>query len=289
MNDKIYIGDYGWWPGFITETSRMHQYIFSNFDYCYSEKPHYILCSVFGDNYKQFPGIRILQSNENQCPDFNIIDYAIGMEYLQFGDRYCRVPNWIMNLTYEAAINDMMTKHLRAESIMKEKKGFCSFVYSNDNAQYRKNLFHKISIYKNVDAGGKVYNNIGERVESKIDFERWHRFSMACENSMHIGYSTEKIVQSFAAGTVPIYWGDPEVGKIFNEKAFINVMRYENLDEVIDVIEKIDNDENLYFEMLSQPALLNQDYVTETIYSLEKFLEKIFRQDYSTAFRRNRI
>ena len=39
------------------------------------------------------------------------------------------------------------------------------------------------------------------------------RFAMAFENANVSGYVTEKIVNAFLAGAIPIYWGHPDVFK----------------------------------------------------------------------------
>jgi len=44
-----------------------------------------------------------------------------------------------------------------------------------------------------------------------------------CQDAM-----TEKIVEAFAANCIPIYWGDPSISKVFNSKAFINVLDIPN-------------------------------------------------------------
>lgn len=286
---KITIADYGWWSVFTTKRSRMHQYIFENYQCKYKKKPEYVLCSVFGGEYEKYDGVRILQSAENICPDFNIFDYAIGFEYLDFGDRYFRAPNWIMNLKYELLIQEMCEKQMKADTFIAMKDGFCSFVYSNANAHpMREKIYKSVSKYKRVDSGGRYLNNVGGAVDSKENFDCKHKFSIACENSSHRGYTTEKLVEAFAHGTIPIYWGDPWVEKIFNKNSFINVMNYDSLDEVVEVIERIDQDDGIYYKMLSEPALNDVNYVNNIVRDLELFIDSIFKQNYEEAFRRNR-
>ena len=47
------------------------------------------------------------------------------------------------------------------------------------------------------------------------------RYSLAIENSKHDHYWTEKIADCFLAGTVPIYWGAPNIGEYFPAEAMI--------------------------------------------------------------------
>ncbi len=124
--------------------------------------------------------------------------------------------------------------------------------------------------------------------DAKYEFEKKHKFSIAFENSSHPGYVTEKLVNAFAAQTIPIYWGDPEISKTFNTKSFINVHDYNSLDDVIAKIKEIDNDDSLYIKMMSTPALIDKNYAKKSKDELEKFITGIIDQPYEKAFRRSR-
>ena len=70
------------------------------------------------------------------------------------------------------------------------------------------------------------------------------------ENSRVEGYCTEKITDAFAAGCVPIYWGDPRVHDEFNENSFIDVSRFHSIDEAVEYILEVDKNDDLYMSML---------------------------------------
>lgn len=140
-----------------------------------------------------------------------------------------------------------------------------------------------------LNSGGRYMNNMGmpEGVPDKYVFQKKHKFSIAFENSSHSGYTTEKLVQSFAAQTIPIYWGDPDVTRFFNPKAMINVLNFHSLQEVVKRVSDIDNDSELYMDMLEEPAMLKPQYIQEQIVDLENFLVHIFEQPLEKASRRN--
>lgn len=75
-------------------------------------------------------------------------------------------------------------------------------------------MFEALKKYKKVNSGGRYLNNIGRAVVDKIQFESRHKFSICFENSSYPGYTTEKIIEAFAAKTIPIYWGNPCVGNM---------------------------------------------------------------------------
>ena len=62
-------------------------------------------------------------------------------------------------------------------------------------------------------------------------------------------------MQAFAAQTVPIYWGNPFIGREFNTQAFVNCHDFRSWSEVIDAVKRIDNSDELYLKMMRTPAL----------------------------------
>lgn len=260
-----------------------------------SEEPDYLFCSVFGHkalDEKYDNCVKILFAGENLCPDFNLFDYAIGFEYMDFADRYLCCP-----LFYRCSSelwDAFLSKHCNFRQTLAKKSGFCSFVYSNGNADpIREQFFRKLSKYKKVDSGGRYLNNIGmpNGVEDKIEFESKHKFSIAFENSSHPGYTTEKLISSFAACTVPIYWGDPRIKDVFNPDSFIFVNDFESLDKVVDKIKEIDQDEKQYLKYLAAPALLDPEKFDreKQVKQFGEFIRNIFSQEKEKAFRRNRV
>lgn len=288
---KINIKFCGFWPGFDSNNNFLINSLKEKYDFVDSDNPDYLISSCFSSEYLKYNCVRIFYTGENLCPNFNLFDYAIGFEYLDFGDRYIRYPNYCITDTYAEDNERMMKKHIFDEDILREKTDFCAFVVSKGDkyvAKEREEFFRALSSYKKVNSGGRFLNNIGipEGIIDKYEFQKKHKFTIAFENSSHDGYTTEKLMQAFAAGTVPIYWGDPKVGEVFNEKAFINVNSYKSIDDVIKLVKDIDEDDVKYMKMLSVPALIGNDYLYYNK-MLSRFLDSIFAQPLDLAVRRD--
>lgn len=58
-------------------------------------------------------------------------------------------------------------------------------------------------------------------VESKVEALGRFRYSVVVENCRADWYFSEKLIDCFACGTVPIYWGCPDVGRFFNPHGVI--------------------------------------------------------------------
>lgn len=56
-----------------------------------------------------------------------------------------------------------------------------------------------------------------------------YRYSIVMENFVGKGYFTEKILNCFATGTVPIYLGSPDIGRYFNSDGILTFRSYRDL------------------------------------------------------------
>lgn len=261
------------------------QYLQERYEVELSEEPEWLFYSVFGNEHLRYNNcVKIFFTGENQVPDFNLCDYAMGFEYLDFGDRYIRFPLWAL---YPEDTDAMLTKHKGVKT--SEKTDFCSFVVSNPHGnEARAQFMEELSKYKTVHSGGRWRNNVGGPVEDKLAFQKQHKFSIAFENTSHPGYTTEKLVQSFAAQTIPIYWGDPCVAETFNTEAFINCKDYPDWESVVALVKEIDQDDALYQKMLKAPALKDPEIVERTRQEVKAFLFHIFDQETEQAKRFSR-
>lgn len=254
------------------------------------DNPEYLFCSTSGNDYLRYKCIRILFLGEAKCPDFNLYDYAIGFDDIIFEDRYLRYPLCLLD---KEKLKLALNKHKRNDVYYLNKRKFCNFVVSAGGgfADKRTYLLEKINEYKRVDSGGRYKNNLpdGQPVKDKLKFQEMYKFSLALENTRFRGYTTEKIIDAWAAGTIPIYWGDPYIKKEFNAEAFIDASDYDDTEKLIDAIREIEEDENKYLQMMKAPIITKESVLYPMLEEeyLDIFLNNIVSQKYEEAFRRN--
>jgi len=272
---------------FVPENFLFYKTLAEHYKIELSDTPDYLFFSVFGNEHLKFDCVKIFWTGENQTPDFNVCDYAVGFDYLNFDDRYLRFP---LYYTYKEDYDLMLGKTYFQEDTLFSKTGFCSFVYSNNYASpERKEFFDLLSAYKLIASGGRYLNNTDGAVVDKLAFQKGYKFAIAFENASYPGYATEKLVQAFAAQSIPIYWGDPKIAEQFNTGSFINCHDFASFTDVIKRVKQIDNDDAAYLQMLQTPALVNAENEYENAMSaLSAFLENIVEQPLRNAKRYNR-
>tara|TARA_S200000501_G_scaffold31507_1_gene26468 strand:+ start:394 stop:1197 length:804 start_codon:yes stop_codon:yes gene_type:complete len=94
-----------------------------------------------------------------------------------------------------------------------------------------------------VDLYGRGFNEIDDKEEGLCDY----MFSVAIENGQYETYFTEKLLDCFATGTIPVYLGAPDIGNYFNKDGIINLteefdiseeMYYNKMDAIKENLEK---------------------------------------------------
>ena len=246
--------------------------------------PDYLIYDNFGKehrNEKYKNSIKIALYSENAIPDFNEVDYGWSQAHINFLDRYFMNPSFI----YE---NIKAIKIMRIKFIDNPlRKKFCAAVISNSNSTngFRITFINELNKYKKVDMGGKFMNNVGGPVKDKIKFFSSYKFSIAMENSEGDGYISEKIIDSFISGTLPIYYGDYNLDEYINPKSYILIKNEKNIKKKIEYIKEIDHDDKKYLKILKEKILINENIDKFISEERQKFIYNIFEQDLKKAKR----
>lgn len=242
--------------------------------------------------------VKIFYTGENIIPDFNFCDYALSHSHIRLGDRHYRMPYYMLDRGYGDTVfdKDVPSREFeKMESVCTLDRAaavdrkFCCFLSSSGWADpIRYEFFKQLSAYKRIDSGGRSMNNMGNiRIPNKIRFLQDYKFTMAFENSSVSGYTTEKLTNAMAANTVPIYFGDPDVGLDFNKDAFICINDFESVEQAVAEVIRIDRDDEKYLEKLYAPRFAGANYA-EWEDGLFRFLDHIMEQSFEKAFRTTR-
>jgi len=108
-----------------------------------------------------------------------------------------------------------------------------SIIASNKNTTKGHNLRHKIIFeYRGsnlIDVYGRVYKPIYNKLEALKDY----RYSICIENTKSDYYFTEKLIDCFRTGTIPIYYGCPSISNFFDINGMIIIDSLNDLKNII--------------------------------------------------------
>lgn len=242
-------------------------------DLNYSSNPHtadLIVTSVFG-NTQTDPNKTLAYIGENVRPNFVGYSRSLSFDWDTYGGRNFRLPLWYARLAWPGFVqkprkpnshNHGYEDLISIDSLMKgraldmsQKTKFCAMIAGNPEG-LRVNLYNSISSYKQVDGYGNMFGN--SLRQSKFEILPEYKFCLCPENSIYDGYVTEKLLDAYAGGTVPLYSGDLSVDRDFNIGAFWNYQDEKDMDKFVEIVSSLDRYEDQYKSYYEQP-LLNEE------------------------------
>jgi hypothetical protein len=195
-----------------------------------------------------------------------------------------KTDNHIINLplfVYYIYGNNFLDKLIYRPFVKKVPEHFCCWIVSNDQCQIRNKMFKMLNSYKKVHSYGNFANNMGMTLRFDYwteDFRRFisnYKFMICFENSKFGTYSTEKIVNPYLAGIIPIYWSSPEIKNIFHENTmlFLEDEAETSFQNMIEKIKELDNSDEKYLEFVNRP-FFNKEF-WDANYSIKNIVEQI--------------
>jgi hypothetical protein len=264
----IRVGFTGFWDSFDPRNNFLTRLLETRWRIELTDEPDYLIHSCIGrgrHNHRRYDCVRIFYTGENVAPDWHSTDWAFSFEYTDH-PRHFRLPHWPFYidppLLVKGAAGEGADASPDVEAFLASRPRFCGFVVSNPLCETRNEFFRRLSRYKPVDSGGKLFNNVGGRVADKRAFLAECRFTIAFENESHPGYTSEKVAEPMLVNTIPIYWGDPLVGNDFDTRSLLSfhdtppgpgLSRSAALDLLVDRVVAADRDPEIIAGMLARP------------------------------------
>jgi hypothetical protein len=238
-------------------------------------KSELIVFSVFGnENQKYSHCKKLFFTGENKRPDFTKCDFSISFDFDEYGGRNIRIPLWYYYIdwfkvgsygdpNYLIPVEYLYDPNEFSE---KEKKQFCSAVYSNP-VGIRNQFVNLLSQYKRVDCYGKIggFTRLPDGEKQKLDTISNYKFNICFENSIYPGYYTEKLLHAKVAGCVPVYFSDEKISEDFNQNSFLNLSLFENTEEMIQKIIEL-NEDDKKIKLIKAESFLTEKINLSSIY-----------------------
>jgi hypothetical protein len=99
-----------------------------------------------------------------------------------------------------------------------------------------------------------VYGRFGNKyVKDKLEVSKEFTWNLCFENDLYPGYVTEKILEAYLCGNIPIYRGILPKKSPFNSSSFINVMDFASISESAKFVSKLRESEII--DMFQEPLM----------------------------------
>ena len=275
--DILRVGFVDFWPewnneNFILPILSKHYNVLLN-----QSNPDVLFHSIF-NGMRETPKYqckKILYLGENYRPSQFTDQYSISFDPQT--DMNFRLPLWQVYILLHPEIKERLFNRVNHESFDR----FCSFTVSNPANFVRNSFFNLMKeTFGQIHSYGKYMPNDFSLQQapqgkywrdSKDEFfqKNKHKYSIAFENNSYPGYTTEKLMDAFLEGSLPIYWGDPKIRLDWNQEAFINAGKLGN-DVAIELIKVMQRDEKFFRDMYAQPVFTDEQKARH-IQNLEDF------------------
>lgn len=114
-----------------------------------------------------------------------------------------------------------------------KKSKMLSMIASNKTIttghRFRHEIANKLSNKRNIEMWGSAYKGFNNKLEPLKDYY----FSISVMNSKIDNFFTEVLVDNFMVGTIPIFWGCPNIGEYFDIDGIICFNTIEELDNIL--------------------------------------------------------
>lgn len=109
-----------------------------------------------------------------------------------------------------------------------EKTKKCSLLLSSkvftSGQSFRHQIAHSVAGIDTFGGGSKTGH-----IKDKLDALKNYKYSFIIENCQHYNYFTEKLIDCLVTGTIPIYYGCPNIQDHFNTKGFVIINSLQDL------------------------------------------------------------
>lgn len=223
----------------------------------------------------------------------NNVDLSLGFDRLDENKykNYVRFPIWIFYNFNGILDNQNYTKDDIKKVIdninnaKSNKNKFASLVASHDVTNIRTQMYDKISKIDYINCPGKLFHNddILKNTfnNNKIEYLKDFKFNLCPENTISDGYITEKLLDSFKSGCIPIYNGDENIElDLINKNALLFFKKDEDNIEIIKEIEKLHKDDKLFDAFQKQIKIYDSmiDYLWERRVKILSILENLINE-----------
>ena len=221
--------------------------------------------------------VNIFYTGENERPPFGDWDAYLSFDLHSYQGKNAYLPLWWITCTDIAGPNTApyLNAPVSVEALMsnrkvdfQQRKKFC-VAFIGKAYPFRMQALNLISGIENVEVYGTV---VRKDTRSKFMTSKEFRFVFAFENDLFPGYVTEKVIEAWATGAIPLYWGSDPLDYI-NPEAMINLNDFDRFQDFLNRVVEVNESRILWEQIASQPILRKRPDLSEVNSVLNRALK----------------
>ena len=157
--------------------------------------------------------MKMLRDKKDEFLDVYKAVFVHDSEFLELDDRFVYCPA-AANVTWVTPEKQGIHQKSKLVSMVSSGKAFSS------GHVFRNNLMNSMKErFPDLDVFGRAFRPFDTKDQVLSDY----MFSVTVENESYSNYYTEKLMDCFASGCVPVYHGTPDLPKMFNPDGVITL------------------------------------------------------------------
>lgn len=207
---------------------------------------------------------KIWYTGENMRPPAN--GYSATLSFDATGGDNFYLPLWWLlfpapgsrneytSESHRLGIQPSLTEGVNGRNLPKlgnRPKFACTFIGKPETTRLK-----MIRALESVGEVDKFGAHFGNPVDHKFPIASDYDFVICPENSTYPGYITEKAIEAWASGAIPLYLGNDVHGDL-NPDALVNMNDYANMDDFCAVVEELTSDP-IRIESMRRRNILNR-------------------------------
>jgi hypothetical protein len=202
-------------------------------------------------------GAHIWFTGENVRPPVGSWDGYLTYDLDPLGGRNSYLPLWWHSVGLLGSSSSIFTSNMPSceqlaaprDTGAPRPKFACAFI--NNPEPIRLHAIRALAAVGDVDVFGR---STGRPIPDKAAVARDYRFVLCFENDVYPGYVTEKPLEAWATGAVPLWRGSDPAGYL-NPLAMINAVDYPSLADFVDAAAEVDRSPDAWSAMAAQPII----------------------------------
>jgi len=181
---------------------------------------------------------------------------------------------WFSTDLFPSPVINRIGRKISIEELRKPRKSvqipenFCATVIRNPEP-VRMRAMEALAQVGKVDIFGP---HSGRKLTSKTELEGQYRFIMAFENDLFPGYVTEKPIEAWAMGSIPLWYG-LDKAKSLNPEALINAADHPTLIDFARAVSELEENPESWKQIYERPLLSSEPNIEKLIDAIQHLLD----------------